>query len=148
MAPSTVTGWRFVENDLHDIASRVMEYDQEARLVRDDESGQLGLTRWVKSNMLCAGGYWHAPRPLHDLKTDRAICGEPDARVVQCMRAYDSWGRDMRDWHRRSQNTFWMSEKHDYDAMHEENSQIAEKFVHALKKDVSARPKAFIPRGI
>ena len=148
MAPSTVTGWRFVESDLHDIASRVTEYDPDARLVRNDESGQLGLARWLKSDLLCGGGYWALARELFDLDTDKPLRGEPDGRVCRFQRAADSWGRNLREWHRKSEHSRWMAEKHEFDEMHDQHGDMAERFVNALKKDVSARPKAFIPRGI
>lgn len=145
MAPSTVTGWRFVEDDLYGIASRVMEYDDLARLIRQDETGQLGLARWVESNLLIGGGYWAFVREIHDLDTDAPLRGEPDARVMRWMRSSDSRGRSLRKWAEQSKVSMWMREKREEDQMRAENMEYAERFVNALKKDVSARPRAFIP---
>lgn len=149
MTPSDVTGWRFVEEDIHDIASRVTELDPEARLIREDSTGHLGIARWHVSNRFAgSGGYWLFNRKIHDLTTDQPL-SKPDGRVLQFMRACDNRRiKGLREWHRRLQHAEWMREKRQFDAMHEENEQIAEGFVHALKKDVSARPRAFIPRGI
>lgn len=146
--PGPVTGWRFVEADLHDIASRVQEYDADARLIREDGSGQLGLARWQRSGLFAGGGYWTVAKRMHDLDTDRPLTGEPDARVLRVQRSSDSWGRDLRDWRRRVQHADWMREKHVEDQIRDENMDHAERFVNALKKDVSARPKAFIPADV
>lgn len=143
MAPSTSSGWRFVEKDLYEVARRVTEYDRDARLVRQDGTGQLGLARWVKSNVLLGGGYWALARELHDLDTDAPLNGEPDARILRCQRSYDSWGRSLRRWHERSKDAAWRREAREQDEIHEVNTEHAERFVNALKKDVSARPRAF-----
>ena len=146
--PGEVTGWRFVEKDLHDIASRVTEYDSDARLVREDGTGHLGLARWMPSWGKIAGGYWFLARVIHDLDTDLPLRGEPDGRVMRFMRAADNRGRDLTDWARRSQHAQWMREKREQDEIHDVNMDHAERFVKALEKDVSTRRKAFIPRGI
>lgn len=143
-----LTDWRFVEKDLHDIASRVREYDRDARLVREDETGHLGLVRWHPRPFLIAGGHWTTPRAMFDLDTDKPLMGEPDGRVLRFQRASDSWGRNLRDWYRRTQHAEWMQEKREQDEQYELNLDHAEHFVHALKKDVSARPRAFVPRDI
>lgn len=143
MAPSTVSGWRFVERDLHDIAGRVMEYDRDARLIREDETGQLGLARWQRSNLMLGGGYWALAKKMHDLDTDLPLLGEPDARCLRVQRSSDSWGRNLRKWQERSQDSIWRAEKREYDEMHDTNSDYAERFVNSLKKDVSARPRAY-----
>jgi len=148
MMPGPVSGWRFVEKDLHDIAGRVREYDADARLVREDGSGQLGLARWQKSNLFNNGGYWTLARAMHDLDTDAPLTGEPDARCLRFQRSTDSWGRSLRKWQERSKHAMWMAEKRAEDQMRAENLEHAERFVHALKKDVSARPRAFIPADV
>lgn len=148
MAPSTVSGWRFVESDLHDIASRVTEYDQDARLVREDETGQLGLARWQHSNLLCAGGYWALARAIHDLDTDLPMMGEPDARVIRFQRATDSYGRNLRKWYEKSQDAEWRREKRWEDDVYDSNGDHAERFVSALAKDVSAKPRTYVPEAI
>ena len=145
MAPSTATGWRFVERDLHDIAGRVVEYDGDARLVRSDETGQLALARWHRSNLLLGGGYWLLARVIHDLDTDLPLAGEPDGRVLRFQRAADNRGRDLADWRRRARRAEWMRDKRERDQMDDEHGDMAEKFVHALRKDVSAKPRAYVP---
>lgn len=147
MAPSPVTGWRFVERDLYDIARRVREYDSEARLIREDGTGQLGLARWQKSNVMGTPGYWAFARNLHDLDTDLPLRGEPDARVCRVQRSSDAWGRNMRKWYRDSQHAEWMREKKEDDAMHEQNMELSEGFMHALSKDVSTKPRAYMYSG-
>lgn len=146
--PGPISGWRFVERDLHDIASRVRDYDADARLVREDRSGQLGLARWQQSNAFMGGGYWTVAKRMFDLDTDLPLDGEPDGRVLRIQRASDAWGRDLNDWNRRVTQAEWLRERRADLAMSEENGEHAERFVHALRKDVSARPRAFIPAGI
>lgn len=140
--------WRVVEKDLHDIARQVREYDADARLIREDGSGRLGLARWVASSLHGPGGYFAFVRAVHDLDTDLPLTREPDARVMRFMRSTDSRYRNLRDWHRRAQIAEWMGEKRTEDAIYEENLEKAEGFMHALKKDVSARPRTFVPRDI
>lgn len=143
MAPSTVSGWRFVESDLYRIASQVTEYDEDARLVRRDSDGQLALARWHRSNAMGTPGYWLLARDIYDLDTDRPLCGEPDSRIMRFMRSCDNRGRNLRVWHHRSQDAVWRAEKREYDAVYDQNGDYAEQFVHALSKDVSAKPRAF-----
>lgn len=146
--PGPVAGWRFVEKDLHDIARQVKEYDAKARLVREDGSGHLGLARYVDADRFFGPAHWVLVRTIHDLDTDLPLSREPDARVMRFMRAADSRGRNMRKWHERSKVAQWMREKRDMDAIDDINGDHAERFVNALKKDVSARPKAYIPRSL
>lgn len=146
--PGSVPGWRFVESDLHDIAGRVTEYDRDARLVRNDDTGQLALARRHRSEVDGGRWRWLLARSLHDLDTDRPLIGEPDGRVLRCQRATDSWGRDLADWRRRVARAERARERREYEAMHDENMLYAERFVHELRHDVSARPRAYIPKGI
>lgn len=144
--PGLVRGWRFVEGDLHDIASRVIEFDQDARLIRQDGTGHLGLARWVQSDAFANGGYWAFVRELHDLTTDLPLKGEPDGRVIHWMRASDNRRiKNWAEWYRaldRADARRKHAEEHEMDDVH---GDLGERFVNALKKDVSARPRAFIP---
>lgn len=146
--PGPVGGWRFVERDLYDITSRVIEYDQDARLVREDGTGNLGLARWIPSDWFIKGGYWQLARTVHDLDTDTPLAGVPDGRVMRFMRAADSRGRDLRKWKNQSTIAHWMREKRQYDQMHEENLEMAEIFMHKLGKDVGTGKRAFIRKGL
>ena len=144
--PGLVRGWRFVEDDLYDIASRVIEYDQDARLIREDGTGHLGLARWVQSDLYASGGYWAFVREIHDLSTDLVLTGEPDARVIQWMRASDNRRiRNWAEWHRAVDYSTRRQELAQEREMDDVHGDMGERFVNALKKDVSARPRAFIP---
>lgn len=146
--PGPVAGWRFVEKDLHDIARQVTEYDAKARLVREDGSGHLGLARYVDGDRFFIRPQWVLARKLHDLDTDLPLTREPDARVMRFMRSTDSRGRDRAKWRRQSQHAQWMREKREFDAIDDLNGDHAERFVNALKRDVSARPRTYVPRDI
>lgn len=143
--PGPLAGWRFVESDLHDIAGRVSEYDRDARVVRNDDTGVLALARRHRGPL---GDRWLLAREIHDLDTDRPLTGEPDGRVLRFQRAADSRNRDLADWRRRRARAEAIRERRAYNASLDENMDHAERFVNALKKDVSARPRAYIPRGI
>jgi hypothetical protein len=144
--PGLVRGWRFVEDDLYDIASRVIEYDQDARLIRNDESGVLGLARWVQSELFATGGYWFFVREIHDLSTDEPLTGEPDARVIQWMHASDNRRiHNWAEWNRASDRAEQRRKDAEDHEMDDEHGDIAERFMNVMKKDVSARPRAFIP---
>jgi hypothetical protein len=144
--PGLVRGWRFVEDDLYDIASRVIELDEDARLIRQDGSGVLGLARWVQSDLFASGGYWFFVRELHDLTTDEPMTGEPDARVIHWMRASDNRRiRNRAEWHRASERAEQRRRDAEDHEMDDEHGDMAERFMNVMKKDVSARPRAFIP---
>jgi hypothetical protein len=144
--PGPVRGWRFVEDDLYDIASRVTEYDQDARLIRQDGSGVLGLARWVQTDLSATGGYWFFVREIHDLTTDLPLDGEPDARVISWMRASDNRRiRNWAEWNRASDRAEQRRRDAEDHEMDDEHGDMAERFMNAMKKDVSARPRTFIP---
>lgn len=144
--PGLVRGWRFVEDDLYDIASRVIELDQDARLIREDGSGVLGLARWVQSDLFASGGYWAFVRELHDLTTDEPMTGEPDARVISWMRASDNRRiKNWSEWYRALDRADARRKHAEEHAMDDVHGDMGERFMNALKKDVSARPWAFIP---
>lgn len=136
-----------MEGDLYRIAALVREYDGDARLVREDGSGVLGLCRWVEPSRVLRGGFT-APRPIHDLDTDRPLCGEPDARVLRFQRSTDSWGRDLRKWHERSEAAAAARKESERRGEYDRHLDNAERFMNVMKRDVSARPRAFIGDGL
>jgi hypothetical protein len=140
------TDWRVVEDDLYHIARRVQEYDSEARLIRNDESGQLGLARWVDNYYLTGKRGLTFARAMHHLDDDSPMTGNPDGRVLKFMAAADSRRfRDMREWYARSHDAERRREDRVWEESYEENRPHAERFVHNMRKDVSAKPFAFIP---
>lgn len=78
-----MSDWHFVEADLHDICSRVQEYDDQARLVVNRYSRNLGIARHVPAFHKIAG-YEYL------LAVDLEFTGEPDGRVLRRMRELDS----------------------------------------------------------
>jgi hypothetical protein len=140
------TDWRVVEDDLYHVADRVREYDSEARLIRNDESGQLGLARWVDNYDLTGKRGLTFARAMHHLEDDAPMTGCPDGRVISFMRAADSRRfKDMREWYRRSAEAHDQRELGEWNKSYEENRPHAEQYVHALRRDLSAKPFAFIP---
>lgn len=150
--PAPFTAWRFVEGDLHDTAKRVREYDTDARLVRRND-GLLALAVWVKQTPFTIGGRWTLAAELRDPETGQPLNGEPDARVLTCQRAFDGWHhartrQSAYEYRRRVQDKRWRDEAAEHKKIEDEQGEPAERFVHALRKDVEWKPRAYIPRAI
>ena len=142
--PGAYSGWRFVEGDLYDIAGRVREYDQEARLVREDGSGNLGLAVWQHNHFQVPGGTWTLARIIHDLNTDTPLDGEPDARVIRFMRATDSRRfANIETWNRKVKEATRARELRKDLATEEGFGDHAERYVHAYGKDLGVTKRAF-----
>lgn len=151
--PSPYSSWQFVEDDIHDIAGRVREYDKDARLVRQIGTGKLGLARWVPATPYTIGGRWAFAAEVRDPVSGEPLTGEPDPRVTICQRAFDGWhhARSRQaayDHRKRVQEKRWRDEARQFNQIEDEEGEKAEGFVHALRKDVGVRPKAFIPRAV
>lgn len=150
--PAPYSAWRFVEGDLHDTARRVSEYDPDARLVRND-NGLLALARWVKTTPFTIGGRWVMAAELRDPETGEPLTGEPDPRVLTCQRAFDGWHhtrtrQSAYEYRKRVQDKRWRDEANEHKQIEDGEGENAERFVHALRKDVSSKPRAFVPRAI
>ena len=142
--------WRFVEGDLHDISTRVTEYDSEARLARQNDSGQLGLARRIVSPFDGGGHIWVIARRLLDKETGEPLTGEPDARVLEEQQSSDAFRcQDLDRW-RRAQERMWILEE---EAKHarsvEENMANAEEFVWTFrKKDLGRKDGILVPASV
>lgn len=143
------TDWRVVEDDLYDIAGRVQEYDPEARLIRQDGTGLLGLARYVDNHYITGKRGLAFAREIVDLRDDTPLAGCPDARVIRFMEATDSRRiRRMRDWYMRTLDAHWRREARAEQEEYERQYEPAERFVHAMRDDVSAKPFAAIGRSV
>lgn len=130
--------WRFVEEDIHDISRRVQEYDAEARLARDEITGQLGLARRVANpDPTGSGSIWVIAKRLTEAD-DEPLTGEPDARVLEQQRASDAFRIQNIDAWRRSQEKVWeANERRRIQREIEKNMANAEQFVWtARRKDL------------
>lgn len=142
-----IQNWRFVESDLHDISRRVQEYDSEARLVCDVTDGQIGIARKVPSYLHLAGGYWTIAIQFEDPDTGEPV-RKADGRVLQTMGRMDSYRVNLANHQERMRQRQFILEKQQENALSETNGDHAERFVHELRRDVSARPRAFIPEKV
>jgi hypothetical protein len=130
--------WRFVEEDLHNVSSRVQEYDAEAQLARDDVSGQLGLARRISNpDPTGTGSIWVIAKRLMDAD-DEPLVGEPDARVLEQQRASDAFRiQNMAAWHRTQEKVWEANERRRIQREIEKNMANAEEFVWtARRKDL------------
>lgn len=142
--------WRFVESDLYNIADRVTEYDSEARLARQEDSGHLGLARRIASPFDGGGHIWVIARRLQDKETGEPLTGEPDARVIDEQQSSDAFRcQDLDRW-RKAQERMWVLEE---EAKHaravEENMANAEEFVWTFrKKDLGRKDAILVPSSV
>lgn len=141
--------WRFVEEDLHNIATRVTEYDSEARLARQEETGHLGLARRIDSPFDGGGHIWVIARRLRDQETGEPLTGEPDARVLDEQQSSDAFRVDDLDRWRKTQERMWVLDQEVRRAREIENEmENAEKFVWTLRnKDMGQKTKIWVPES-
>lgn len=143
------TDWRVVEDDLYHVADRVREYDEEARLLRQEGTGKLGLGRYVPSHYITGQRGLAFAREVVDMDTDVPLTGTPDARVIRFMWAADAHRiRSMREWQRRSDEAYFEREAREDQRTYEQFLEPGERFMHAYRRDLSAKPFAAIARGI
>lgn len=138
--------WRFVEADLHDICDRVREYDADARLVRDDETGDLGLVRRVDGPLKAFGYEWLLARRLEDPTSDAPLRGEPDGRVIQVMRYSDMRRlRSLDEWNRTEASGMRIQLDRERAQMRDKSRELAKDAAwHARRKDLGHQDFAFI----
>lgn len=142
-----VTGkWRFVDADLHSITDRVKEYDADAALVRDDETGELGLVRRVDGPLKAFGIQWLLARRLEDPATGKPLTGEPDGRVLQVMRYSDMRRvRSVNHWSRLEQEAHRRLLAKEKEQLRDKSRELAKDAAwHARRKDFGHQDFAFI----
>lgn len=143
--------WRFVEEDMHDISSRVTEYDSEAKLARQEGTGHLGLARRINSPFDGHGGHvWLIARRLHDEETCEPLTGEPDKRVLDEQRRADAFRVDNLDRWRKTQERMWILEEEVRHAREvEKQMESAEEFVWTFrKKDLGRKDAILVPSSV
>lgn len=143
--------WRFVEEDMHDISSRVTEYDSEAKLARQEGTGHLGLARRINSPFDGHGGHvWLIARRLHDEETGEPLMGEPDKRVLDEQRRADAFRVDNLDRWRKTQERMWILEEEVRHAREvEKQMESAEEFVWTFrKKDLGRKDAILVPSSV
>jgi hypothetical protein len=141
--------WRFVEEDLHNIATRVTEYDSEARLARQEETGHLGLARRIDSPFDGGGHIWVIARRLQDQETGEPLTGEPDARVLDEQQSSDAFRVSDLDRWRKTQERMWVIDQEVRRAREiEAEMENAEKFVWTLRNnDLGHKTKIWVPES-
>lgn len=143
------TDWRVVEDDLYDISSRVKDYDSEARLIRQDGTGLLGIARYIDNHYETGKRGLAFAREAVDLSNDQPLTGCPDARIIRFMEGTDSRRiRRMKDWYMRTLDAHWRREARAEQAEYENQYENAERFVHAMREDLSAKPFAAVGRDV
>jgi len=146
MPGMTEPAWRFVERDVHGVARQVREYDPDARLVRQDRTGQLGLARFWRPCAAAESGEWKLARFLFDLRDDTPLDGEPDQRVLECQRAFDAWrsARALREYRRAVAR--WDAGEDDRRRRETEESlgEIPDEMVHLMRRENGVKNTIFV----
>ena len=142
--------WRFVEEDMHNIGERVTEYDSEAKLARQEESGHLGLARRINAPFDGGGHIWVIARRLHDEETGEPLTGEPDKRVLDEQRRADAFRVDNLDRWRKAQERMWIIDQEVRRAREiEKQMEHAEEFVWTFrKKDLGRKDSILVPSSV
>jgi|GEM_PF-2327726 len=141
--------WRFVTEDMFRTAERVTEYDSEAKLARQNETGHLGLARRIQSPFGGGGFIWVIARRLHDEETGDPLTGEPDGRVLDEQRRSDAFRVDDLDRWRKTQERMWVLDQEVRHAKSvEENMEHAEKFVWGANRARNAGSKIWVPSSV
>lgn len=143
-------GWRVVEGDLYDVANRVREYDPDARLVREDESGALGLARINREHPVMPGEVLVFAAHSLDPETGQRLYGEPDARVVRHQRIAD--GHTIKNttvWARRRRDALRADRERERAGRHEWSREQAHEFVWRRQRiDLGRRTTMQVPRAV
>ena len=84
---------------------------------------------------------------LNDPETGEPLT-QADARVLQTMGRMDSRRVNMANHQERMRQREFILDRQRENELSETNGDHAERFVHALRKDTSARPRAFIPEAV
>lgn len=142
--------WRFVEEDMHNIGERVTEYDSEAKLARQEETGHLGLARRINAPFDGGGHIWVIARRLHDEETGEPLTGEPDKRVLDEQRRADAFRIDNLDRWRKTQERMWILDQEVRHAREiEKQMEHAEEFVWTFrKKDLGRKDSILVPSSV
>lgn len=142
-------GWRIVEDDLYGIAGRVREHDPDARLVREDGTGRLGLAHLNRRTSMIPGGAMMLARPCIDWDTGADLVGAPDARVIRDMRHSDSHRiANLTAWNRRRRDALAAQRERDRRERSERNAPHAEQMAWAMHHDLGWQPRISVPRDI
>lgn len=152
--PGLITPWRFVAQDLHDIARRVRELDRDARLAVETTTGQLGIVR----NVVLEAEPGSLTTDPHDTwiigfrATDddgEPLTGEPDARVLELMRRYDSWAkRNPVRFRQAAELAARQHEARTQQFIRERAREFAEEYLFAGRRYAGIRHNIFVPADL
>lgn len=152
--PALITDWRFVAEDIHNISQRVRELDSDARLAMDMENKQLGIVRRVdlpvNPDVLEAnpGDTWIIGFRCRD-EDGQPITGEPDARVLEQMRRYDSWGkRNPVRFRRAAEAAVERRERHFEQMTRERAREAAEQYLFHGRRYFGLKQNIYVPMDL
>lgn len=139
-------GWEPVEDDLYNISDRVRQYDKDAQLVRESESGRLGIARFSDPmrefvlSVVCM-----------DPETKAPLVNCPDGRVLQFMRIADGHARinDINGWVRKRRDALAAKREAEKAARREWSLSMAHEAVWRRSRvDLGRKPFAQVTKEI
>lgn len=141
----------FVDEDLHEIARQVTEYDADARLVANKftEPHELGVVRFVRDEKWAPGGAWVLAFWCNDQDTGTPLAGEPDQRVLALMRKFDTHrrGNIARDRH-NVRTVLAMREYRRLSALRDRVGDVAQRSRHQWQQARGIKHKIFVPASV
>lgn len=140
----------FVDEDMHDIAQQVEAYDADARLVVNRlEDHKLGIARFVRDQKWAPGGAWVVAFWCNDQETGLPLAGEPDGRVMELVRKFDTHRRQnpRRDRH-NVRTVLAMREARRLMELRDRARETAAKTVHGWKAARGIKHKIFVPARV
>ena len=140
----------FVLEDQHEIAKRVAEYDPDAALVVNKLDGhKLGIARFVRDQKWAPGGAWVVAFWCNDQETGAPLAGEPDARVLELMRKFDTHRRaDPRRDRHRIRTVLAMREARRLMELRDRAGETAQRSVHRWQQARGIKHKIFVPASV
>jgi hypothetical protein len=148
-------GWRFVAEDQHNISQRVREVDDDSRLAVNVESGQFGIVRHVvlEGDVGKLGmdphNTWIVAFKATDPDTGQPITGEPDARVLELMRRYDTWTKRNPDRARKAAEAVVRHrEARQQQLIRERARALAEGYLWAGRRYLGMKNNIYVPADI
>jgi len=143
-------GWHVVEGDLYDISARVKEYDEDVALVRDADTGHLGLARLNRLIPNAPDGAFLLAVQCIDPINGGPLAGEPDARVTLYQRIADKHrtSESPRVWARRRRDALAAERAAHRIANADWNDSMAHEFVWRRRAELGRQPSIPVTKEI
>lgn len=139
--------WKFVAEDPGNYVQKVKDYDRDARLAIHVGTRQLGVARYVKADFAPEGAWMIAFR-ARDPESGDPIVGDPDDRILELMRKFDTWARNNPGrLAKAAEETLRRREEYISDELKAKNYENALKFIYDYQKKAGIKNRIYVPAG-